>query len=114
MIGFAVDEPAANENLRQIAAKGNGLYFDANNSAQLAEALQQAVVLSYAITTAAGEEVAQGTVGDPSVQLNPGTYRLRIDGTPTLEQEFTVENGDTTDILLSQTDGVLQADIQQR
>jgi Ca-activated chloride channel homolog len=109
VIGFAIDDPAATENLRQIAAKGNGLYFDANDSAQLGEALQQAVVLSYAITTPSGEEVATGTVGDAPVPLNAGAYRLRIEGTP-LVQDFAIKNGDTTEILLSQGNGGLQAE----
>jgi hypothetical protein len=114
VIGFAVDDPGATENLRQIAAKGNGLYFDANDSTQLAEALQQAVVLSYTITTPSGEAVSEGTVGQSAMQLDSGNYQLRIEGTPPLVQDFSVKNGGSTEILLSQRDGGLGAEVVEK
>ena len=114
VIGFAVDDPAATENLRQIAAKGNGLYFDANDSAQLAEALQQAVALKYTIATPSGETVSEGTVGQSTIQLDSGNYQLRIEGTPPLVQDFNVRNGGSTEILLSQGDGGLGAEVVEQ
>ncbi len=111
VIGFAVDDPVANETLRALAETGKGLYFDADNSAQLADALRQAVELRYQIVTPDGAEVAAGNVGQAPIQLPAGTYRLRINATPPIEKEFVVRGGDRLEILVRQGFGGLIADV---
>ena len=112
VVGFAIDDPAATEALRQIAANGNGLFFDAANSGELAAALRQAVVLTFQLITPSGIEVGAGTVGQEPIQLKPGTYRVKLSANPPVEQEFVVENGADTEILLRQDLGVLQAEVR--
>jgi hypothetical protein len=102
VIGFAVDDPAATENLRQIATSGSGLYFDANDSAQLATALRQAVELTYQILGPEGAEIASGRVGAAGISLEPGQYTLRINAVPPVEQALIVEPGSTTELHVSQ------------
>ncbi len=114
VIGFAIDDPAATENLRKIATEGNGMYFDAHDSGQLAEALQQAIVLRYTIATPSGETVMEGKVGQGPTELKPGNYQLRIEGSPSLIQDFTVKNGGASEILLRQIAGGLQAEVVER
>jgi hypothetical protein len=112
VIGFALDDPMASGMLRDIAAAGNGLYFDAKDSAELAAALQQAIVLRYHIMTPAGLEVATGTVGDQPRVLDPGTYRLTIDASPTIEREIVVTDGGVVQVQLRADDaGGLTADV---
>lgn len=50
-------------------------------------------------------------VGDVQVQLNSGTYRLTIPGTPPLVKQFSITSGGSTEILLSQGEGGLQAEV---
>jgi hypothetical protein len=107
VIGFAVDDPAATENLRAIATNGGGLYFDANDSTQLASALRQAVELTYQILRPDGSEVTTGSVGADGVSLEPGQYTLRINVVPPVERELVVENGSELEVRVNQTpDGV--------
>jgi hypothetical protein len=102
VIGFAIDDPAATENLRAIATSGSGLYFDAQDSTQLAAALRQAVELTFSILGPDGTEVGTGTVGAERLTLEPGTYTLRINAVPPVEREILIEDGSTVDIRISQ------------
>lgn len=102
VIGFAVDDPAATENLREIATNGGGLYFDAKDSAQLAAALRQAVELTYQILGPDGSEVANGTVGAAAITLEPGQYTLRVNSLPPVDHELVVEPGKSLEVRVSQ------------
>lgn len=112
VIGFTIDEQEARDKLRQIADKGKGLYFDAGNSAQLAEALRQTIVLSYQVFAPDGEQVTSGTVGGAPIQLKPGTYKLKINANPAIEKELKIENGGNVVVSLRQGFGGLLADIK--
>lgn len=114
VIGFTIDEQEARDQLNEIAEKGKGLYFDAGNSAQLAEALRQSIELSYQITASGGEVVVSGTVGGEPVQVAPGTYKLKINSNPPLERELKVDNGDNLVVRLREAFSGLRAEIRSR
>lgn len=114
VIGFALGDQEASDKLRQIAEQGKGLYFDANNSAQLTDALRQTIVLSYQITTADGEQIASGTVGSEPVQIQPGEYRLKINANPAVEKDLVVENGGNVVVSLRQGFGGLVAEVDEQ
>jgi Ca-activated chloride channel homolog len=111
VIGFAIDNQQSAEQLRRIAESGKGLYFDAGDSAQLAEALRQTITLSYQIQNADGEIVQSGTVGGDTVQLDPGKYLLTINANPAIEKPLEVENGSNLVVSLRQGFGGLIADV---
>ena len=114
VIGFALDDPVSSETLRKIADSGKGLYFDAGNATQLAEALRQTIVLSYRISTPEGEEVATGTVGDPALDVAPGRYKLEINANPPVEKELVVKNGDEVVVSLREGFGGIIAEIETK
>jgi Ca-activated chloride channel family protein len=114
VIGFALGDQEASAKLRQIAEQGKGLYFDANNSAQLTDALRQTIVLSYQITTLDGEPVAAGTVGSEPVEIQPGEYKLKINANPAVEKDLVVENGGNVVVSLRQGFGGLVAEVDQQ
>lgn len=111
VIGFALDIPEDAERLRQIALQGNGLYFDADDSAQLAAALRQTIVLSYQISDADGVVVASGEVGGTTQTLDPGTYLLKVNANPPIEKELVVPSGGSVVVNLRQGFGGLIADV---
>lgn len=81
IIGFdfdAVDVAAARERFQSWAELGGGQYFDATNSAELADALERSVAPGFEVLDSSGAVIARGTVGDAGVQLAEGIYSVRI------------------------------------
>ena len=79
VIGFNVGPEDWKARLGAIAQGGGGTYFDAGNANQLADALQQAVTLSYRVLDAQGAEVYHGALGSAAT-LSPGRYTVEISG----------------------------------
>jgi hypothetical protein len=79
VIGFNVGPEDWKARLSAIAQGGGGTYFDAGNASQLADALQQAVALSYRVLDAQGAEVYRGSLGSAAT-LPPGRYAVEITG----------------------------------
>lgn len=81
IIGFdfdAVDVEAARERYRNWAEMGGGQYFDAASAGELASALERSIAPGYEVLDATGTVVARGTVGDDGVELDVGTYDVRV------------------------------------
>ncbi len=112
VIGFALDNPADQAKLQQIAINGSGLYFDATNGAELAEALRQTVVLSYQLLADDGSQAAQGSVGGEPISVQPGSYTLRINTTPPIEKRIEISNGGNTQVSVRQDLGGLVAEVE--
>jgi Ca-activated chloride channel homolog len=112
VIGFGLERQEESDNLRRIADAGRGLYLDAADSAQLAEALRQTIVLSYQIVNADGEAVATGEVGGTTQTLDPGTYLLKVNTNPPIEKELVVPSGGNVVVNMRQCFGGLIADIK--
>lgn len=112
VIGFALDNPADQAKLQQIAVNGSGLYFDASNGAELAEALRQTVVLSYQLLGVDGTPAGQGSVGGEPLSVPPGSYTLRINTTPPIEKVIEINNGSNTRVSVRQDIGGLVAEVE--
>jgi len=78
VIGFMIDRMADRENLRGMAAAGEGIYYNAMDSASLIQSLEQALdpTIDYQVFDWMDREVAAGTFGD-SHELVEGEYQLR-------------------------------------
>ena len=111
VIGFNIEQEEWRRRLEGIAAYGGGAYFDAANAVQLADALEQAVALTYRVIDSQGNQVYQGRIGN-TVTLPPGAYRVEISGDAaiTFETVF-VESGHTTFVELRDEQGALRASI---
>lgn len=111
VIGFNIEQEEWRRRLEGIAAYGGGAYFDAANAAQLADALEQAVALTYRVIDGQGNQVYQGRIGS-TVALPPGAYRVEISGDAamTFETVF-VESGRATFVELRDAQGALRASI---
>jgi Ca-activated chloride channel family protein len=111
VIGFNIEQEEWRQRLEGIAEYGGGAYFDAANADQLADALEQAVALTYRVIDGQGNQVYQGRIGS-TVTLPPGAYRVEISGDAamTFETVF-VESGHTTFVELRDEQGALRANI---
>lgn len=111
VIGFDIAEQEARARLEAIAAAGGGVYFNAGDAAQLADALEEAVALTYRVVDAQGVEVYQGSIGSTTT-LSAGLYRVEIGG----DAQLTIDNVQVggavpTIVELREENGQLIADI---
>jgi Ca-activated chloride channel homolog len=110
VIGFNVGPEEWRARLSGIAQGGGGSYFDAKDAAQLADALQQAVALTYRVVDAQGAEVFQGQLG-ATATLPAGRYTVEIRGASPLTIPDIVVGGATTAVELREADGVLNGTV---
>jgi Ca-activated chloride channel homolog len=110
VIGFNVGPEEWRARLSGIAQGGGGSYFDAKDAAQLADALQQAVALTYRVVDAQGAEVFQGQLG-ATATLPAGRYTVEIRGASPLTIPDIVVGGATTAVELHEADGVLNGTV---
>lgn len=80
IVGFALEDPELAATFAGWAELGGGRYFDAADAPALGEALTRAVQRQFTVENSRGTVIASGTVGDPPLSLEPGTYTVRIDG----------------------------------
>jgi hypothetical protein len=93
IVGFAIDEQQLRETFQAWSRLGNGRYVEANDGAELAEAMRASLALPFEVLS--GEEVVgTGVVNGPELRLAPGTYRVRLLGSSPRElPPVTVEPG---------------------
>ena len=107
VIGFGVAGNAqARSQLSAIAAATGQVYFSAETSQALREALHLAALspVDYGVFDAQGAKVLAGVLGDPGLKLPVGTYRVVIGTSPPLEVlNVCVERGRMTQITLTRS-----------
>ncbi len=111
VVGFTLgDDYKAREQLMEIAKTTNGLYFDANNSAELRAALSVATAFTYTVYNSAGNVVYAGQLGDQGPKLPAGTYRVVIGTSPEIVlEQVVISDQQTTTIKIERSDGGYQA-----
>ena len=90
IVGFGLSDRRLKKSMQGWARLGNGTYFDARDSAQLARAIANAVSAPFRVLDANGNEVAAGTVGGAAVKLPSGTYTVVALTDPTVRFEAVV------------------------
>jgi hypothetical protein len=107
VIGFGVAGNAqARSQLSAIAAATGQIYFSAETSQALREALHLAALspVDYGVFDTQGAKVLAGVLGDPGLKLPVGTYRVVIGTSPPLEVlNVCVERGRMTQITLTRS-----------
>ena len=114
VVGFDIGaDPKAREQLLEIARSTGGVYFDAESSDELRQALSLVAPFSYVVYDEAGNEVFEGRLGDPGPSLAAGTYTVVIATTPpTTLTGVVVEDQSTTTITVEQSNGGYKAAIE--
>ncbi len=111
VIGFDIEEREWRQRLEAIAAAGGGTYFNAADATQLADALEQAVALTYRVFDMQGVEMYQGQIGSTTL-LPAGVYRVDIGGDAQLTVDAVhVGGGLPTFIELREESGQLRASV---
>jgi hypothetical protein len=91
VVGFAIDEQRLREEFESWARLGNGRYVEANDGAQLAEAMSASLRVPFEVLEG-DQVVASGIVNGPALSLQAGTYRVRLLGSAARDLgEVTIE-----------------------
>jgi len=70
------------QQFRAWARAGDGEYFDAKDSRELAAAVAKAVRVPFVARNEAGGVVGAGQVDGPAVALAAGSYRVEVESEP--------------------------------
>ena len=110
VVGYAIDDPAIDDQLKCVAEVTGGSYLPAGSAEQLVAALRAAVTVDYVVQDMEGIEVARGVVGGEPIVLPAGTYRVEVMARTPLVAEATRVRGDQTTVLSIEASGTLQGE----
>ncbi|MCK5213292.1 MAG: hypothetical protein KAQ74_05150, partial [Dehalococcoidia bacterium] len=113
IVGFDISRNvSARDQLIEIAQVTGGVYYDAENSEQLRQALSLAAPFSYTVYDLEGNIVFTGRLGESGPQLPTGTYTIVIDTTPAITlTNVVVSEQQTTLVTVEQANGGYQAEV---
>lgn len=81
VVGFALGDEASRAAIKRVADVSEGRFFDAQDREGLRESVGKTLALPYDVLDAAGERVARGKLGDETVELPEGVYRVTVPST---------------------------------
>ncbi len=113
VVGFDISRNVpARDQLIEIAQVTGGVYYDADSSDELRQALSLAAPFSYTVYGAEGDVVFIGRLGESGPQLPTGAYTIVIDTDPPITlSNVAVQEQQTTKIIVEQTNGGYQAEV---
>ncbi len=114
VVGFDISRNMpARDQLISIAKSTGGLYFDANNSEELRQAMSIAAPFSYTVYDGDGNVVFEGRIGQDGPSLPAGVYDVVIDTSPPIMMNgVVVEDQSTTLITVEQENGGFHAEVE--
>ena len=113
VVGFDISRNVpARDQLIAIARSTGGLYFDANNSEELRQALSVVAPFSYTVYDEEGNVVFEGRIGQDGPSLAAGVYTVVINASPPITLTgVVVQDQLTTLITVEQSDGGFRAEV---
>lgn len=104
VIGFDVANEKEGTDLARIATAGGGKYFSASSSAQLTNAIVEAVTADFRVTDLQGKIIVQAPVGGGTYELRSGTYNLSVELAPPLTlNSLLIRPNQTTGVWVQKT-----------
>jgi hypothetical protein len=97
IVGFTLADPKVQQQMKDAAVAGKGLFISAMDSAGLKKAMEQTLALPFKVWDSKGMEVASGTAGE-ELSLPAGYYKVVFD-TPQgemIQDEVEVAEATTT------------------
>lgn len=113
VVGFDISRNVlARDQLIEIAQATGGVYYDADNSEELREALSMAAPFTYTVYDSEGNVVFTGRLGEAGPQLPTGSYTIVIDTNPPITlSNVVVQEQQTTRVTVEQSNGGYQAEV---
>ncbi len=113
VVGFDISRNVpARDQLIAIARSTGGLYFDAESSEELRQALSIVAPFSYTVYDEEGNVVFEGRIGQGGPSLPAGTYTVVINATPPITLTGVVVRDQTTTLItVEQTNGGFHAEV---
>ena len=114
VVGFDISRNVpARDQLIAIARSTGGLYFDAQSSAELRQAMSIVAPFSYTVYDEEGNAVFEGRIGQAGPSLPAGVYSVVINTTPPITvTQVVVEDQSTTLITVEQENGGFRAEVE--
>ncbi len=97
IVGFDIAKSEVRDFLGELAAKTGGVFYGADNAAELQAAIEAAMRTPYEVLDLAGEVIARGTLDGGPVTLPAGVYRVKVAAaTPLVIENLVIEPGRAT------------------
>jgi len=105
VITFDLNDQVTNRELAKLALDTGGAYFNAQNGAELQNALERSILrITYGVFDAQGKRVADGDVNGQRLMLPIGTYQVRLDlSTSKVVQDVTIGSLNEVTVRMRQT-----------
>jgi Mg-chelatase subunit ChlD len=78
IVGFGIENSDTRAFLSDLAARGNGAYYDASGSEALTSALDAAFTADFLVTDDSGHSVAKGKVGGNPIGIPAGSWHVSL------------------------------------
>jgi hypothetical protein len=78
VVGFTVQNPAAEAEMKKAAEAGDGRHLRADDSQGLRKAMAQTLAIPFTVLDSGGHEVIRGTAGE-TLSLPAGYYQIVLD-----------------------------------
>lgn len=113
VVGFDISRNVpARDQLIKIAESTGGMYFDADNSAELRQAMSIVAPFSYVVYDGEGNVVYEGRIGQAGPSLPAGVYTVVLNTSPPITvTNVVVQDRMTTLITVEQEDGGFHAEV---
>ncbi|HEY7530173.1 MAG TPA: VWA domain-containing protein [Gemmatimonadota bacterium] len=113
IVGFALADTTDKRQMRQVAERTGGSYFDATDAGTLSQAIRQALALPYDVQDVSGTTVATGVTGPSGVDVPAGVYTVVVPtpGEPLRIAGVRVSHGGSTEIRLRKEGGAIGVEV---
>jgi hypothetical protein len=113
IVGFALADTTDKRQMRQVAERTGGSYFDATDAGTLSQAIRQALALPYDVQDVSGTTVATGVTGPSGVDVPAGVYTVVVPtpGEPLRIAGVRVSRGGSTEIRLRKEGGAIGVEV---
>ncbi len=98
IVGFAVNDPALEATFQSWAELGGGSFFNADNAAELDNAVSNALSAPFRVLDASDNELARGTVNGEPVNLPAGEYSVEVLTEPIQTLSVVVGGGENVEV----------------